>query len=93
MDYSLVEELESVSPVSNRAANHIKKYIEDYGEELIKLPEETWESSVCIWIGPHWDVRIDLWTTGEGRSDLILGAEVSESDNGYIVNVGMVYVP
>ena len=33
---------------------------------------------------------IDLWTEGEGRSDLALGAEVSESETGYIVHVGMV---
>ncbi len=92
-DYLLSAGLNSVSPVSKETANQIKEYIEDYGEELIQLPEETWESSVYIWMEPHWDVLIDLWTAGEGRSDLVLRAEVSENDTGYKVHISMVYVP
>ncbi len=92
-NYQLATGLDGVSSVSEETANHIKEYIEDYGEELIKLPEETWDSSVCIWMGTHWDVLVDLWTAEEGRSDLVLGARVAESNNGYIVNVDMVYVP
>ncbi|WP_394203820.1 DUF7668 domain-containing protein [Marinagarivorans algicola] len=68
-------------------------YIEEYGEELISLPNETWESSICIWMGNHWDVLIDLWTKGEGRSDLVLSAKVAESKNGFYIEVGMIYVP
>ena len=92
-DYSLSCGVKGVSSISNEAANHIKEYIEDYGEELIPLPSETWESSVCIWMGSHWDILIDLWTAGEGRSDLALGAQVSESVNGFSIDLGMVYVP
>lgn len=92
-DYSLTGELEYVSPVSKEKANHIKDYIEEYGEELVQLSEETWESSRYIWMGSYWDVLIDLWTADEGRSDLVLGAQVSENGNDYIVNIGMVYVP
>lgn len=92
-DYLHAADLDSVSPVSNETADHIKEYIEDYGEKLIQLPEETWESSICIWRGVHWDVLVDLWTSGEGRSDLVLGARVSESDDGYIFHIDMVYVP
>jgi len=92
-DYCLSNGLESVSSVSKGTANHIEEYIAEYGEELIKLSEETWESSVYVWMGTHWDVLIDLWTAEEGRSDLVLGAQVSENSSGYIVNIGMVYVP
>ena len=92
-DYSLSIGGEGVSFISDETANHIREYIHDYGEKLIPLPEETWESSVCIWMGTHWDVLIDLWTQGEGRSDLVLGAQVSEQGNGYIIEVDMVYVP
>lgn len=92
-DYSLTCEIMGVSPVSSETANHIKEYIEDYGEELTQLPNETWDYSVCLWMGSHWDVLIDLWTVGEGRSDLVLGARVSEVENGYIIDIGMVYVP
>ncbi|WP_297575083.1 hypothetical protein [uncultured Deefgea sp.] len=92
-DYSLSCEIDGVASVSKETANHIKEYIEDYGEELIQLPNETWESSICICMGGHWDVLIDLWTAGEGRSDLVLGARISESTNGYLVDIEMVYVP
>jgi len=92
-DYSLSCGVSDVSSISNESANQIKEYIQDYGEELIQLPNETWESSVCIWMGSHWDVLIDLWTSGEGRSDLVIGAKVSETENGYNIDIGMVYVP
>lgn len=92
-DYSLSCGVTGVSSISDETANHIKEYIADYGEELAQLPKETWESSICIWMGSHWDVLIDLWTVGEGRSDLVLGAQVSESVNGYSFDIGMVYVP
>ena len=92
-DYSLSQGVAGVSSVSNKTANHIKDYLEDYGEELIQLPQETWESSVCLWMGSHWDVLIDLWTAGEGRSDLVLKAQVTESINGYRIDIGMIYVP
>lgn len=92
-DYSLSRGITDVSSISNETAIHVKEYIQDYGEELTQLSDETWESSMCIWMGSHWDVLIDLWTAGEGRSDLVLGAQVTEKNNKYIIDVGMVYVP
>ncbi|WP_160151715.1 hypothetical protein [Microbulbifer sp. ALW1] len=92
-DYQISGGIEGVSSISTETARHIKDYIQDYGERLIPLPDETWESSVCIYMGNHWDVLIDLWTVGEGRSDLVLGAQVSEIDRGYVVDIGTVYVP
>ena len=92
-DYSLSSGIAGVSSVSNETATHIKEYIQDYGEELVQLSDETWDSSICIWMGNHWDVLIDLWTAGEGRSDLVLGAQVTEEDSSYIIDIGMVYVP
>lgn len=92
-DYRFESCPEHVSPISKETADQIEKYIENYGEELIELSEETWESSVCIWMESHWNVIVDLWTVNEGRSDLILGARVLESDDSYVVHVDMVYVP
>ncbi|TQV65624.1 hypothetical protein FKG94_28425 [Exilibacterium tricleocarpae] len=92
-DYSLSYKITGISSISNETAKYIKENIEDYGEELIQLPKETWKSSVYIWMGNHWDVLIDLWTAGEGRSDLVLRARVSESENGYTIDIVMVYVP
>lgn len=92
-DYHLSYGVQGVQPISDETADQIKNYISDYGEELVELPSETWESSAYIWMGKHWDVLIDLWTAGEGRSDLVLSAQVSESSNSYSFQVYMVYVP
>lgn len=40
-DYKLSSEIKNVNPISNEVAEQIKEYIEDYGEELIELPNET----------------------------------------------------
>ena len=92
-DYLRNIDFDEVSPVSKETADHIQEYIEDYGEELIPLTEETWKSSVSIWMETHWDILVDLWTEGEGRSDLVLSAKVRERNDGYVVHVHMVYVP
>lgn len=92
-DYHISAGIPGVSPISDETAAQIKAYVQDYGETLIELPEETWESSVCIWMGSQWDVLIDLWAASEGRSDLVLSAQVFESERGYTFNVYMVYVP
>lgn len=92
-DYQLIAGISGVAPVSADTANHIKKYVESYGAELIDLPEETWDTSVCIWTGTRWDALIDLWTTFEGRSDLVLSLQVNESQGGVEFGIYMVYVP
>ena len=43
--------------------------------------------------GDYWNVLIDLYTKNEGLSDLILNAEVRESDDGYVVDISLVNVP
>ncbi len=92
-DYNLSTGIENVSSVSESSAEQIKDYIEDYGEELVELPEETWETSVYICYGEYWNVLIDLWTKSEGRSDLVLNAEVREKNDEYEVKIRLVYVP
>lgn len=92
-DYRLSAGIPGVAPVTSKTAKHIEAYIDDYGEVLVELPEKTWVSSVCIWMGNGWDVLIDLWTKGEGRSDLVLSARVSETKSGLVVRIEMVHVP
>lgn len=93
-DYQLNNGIPGVANVSTDTATQIREYIEEYGEELIKLPDETWQSSVCAWMGSHWEVLVDLWTEGEGRSDLVLHAQVTENnEGGYTISVHLVYVP
>jgi hypothetical protein len=92
-DYRLSAGVPRVAPVTSDTAAHIEKYIEAYGETLIELPEETWDSSVCIWQGNRWDALVDLWTRAEGRSDLVLSARIFETDRGFEFHIYMVYVP
>lgn len=92
-DYRLKSGITGVASVSFDVAAQIEEYIDDYGETLLELPEETWNTSVSLWMGNRWDVLVDLWTQGEGRSDLVLSAHVSESSNGFVYEVYMVYVP
>ena len=92
-DYGLNTAIKNVNPVSNDTAEQIKEYIEDYGEEIIELPEETWNTSVYICYGNYWNVLIDLFTKNEGLSDLVLNAEVRENNNSYVFDIKLVYVP
>lgn len=78
--------------ISQESADQISDYIEDYGETIVDLPEDTWDSSTFLWMGDRWNVLIDLWTEKEGHSDLVLKAEVKEGSSGYLVVVEMVYV-
>ena len=92
-DYLLSSGIPGVAGVSDSTATQIKNYIDEYGETLTELPEETWDSSICIWTGDRWDALVDLWTISEGRSDLVLSAHVTESKTGFVFHIYMVYVP
>jgi len=92
-DYRLLEQIKNVAPVSKETEKQIKEYIQGYGETLVELPEEAWQSSFYLWTENYWDVWIDLWTDNEGRSDLVLRAKVAQENETYIVEIYMVYVP
>lgn len=92
-DYTLSSGISGVGSIPYETSNQIKEYIQDYGETLINLPEQSWDSSICIWLGSKWDVLVDLWTEAEGRSDMVLNAEVFEVEDGYRISINMVYVP
>lgn len=92
-DYRLTDGVAGVAPVSEETATQICTYIQEYGAKLVSLPQESWATSVCIWMGDHWDALIDLWTEEEGSSDLVLQVHVSEVDSEFLVTVYMVYVP
>lgn len=92
-DYSLSSGVKNVNTVSKDTAKQIEEYIEEYGEDLIELPEETWDTSVYICYGDYWNVLIDLWTEEEGRSDLVIKAEVRQKNDEYVVEIRVVCVP
>ncbi|MEP5339716.1 MAG: hypothetical protein ABJL44_13485 [Algibacter sp.] len=92
-NYSLSSEIKNVNPISEETAEQIKEYIEDYGEELIELPNDTWNSSVYICYGNYWNILIDLYTKDEGLSDLVLNTDIREDNNEYIFDIKLIYVP
>jgi hypothetical protein len=92
-DYGIKAGVTGVERPSIETSERIQGSITAYGATLVELPEESWESSVCMWHGTHWDALIDLWTAEEGRSDLVLSIRISEKSNGYFFKIHMVYVP
>lgn len=92
-DYMNAGSVPSVSPLSKDAAEQMKAYIAGYGETLADLPEDAWASSVAQWMGTHWDLFVDLWTVESGPSDMVLSARVVESEGGFQIQLGLVYVP
>lgn len=92
-DYFLDANLIKICTLPEETSQQIKDYIEDYGDKLIELPKDTWDTSVCIWTGHHWDVLIDLWTEVEGASDLALSVKVTQLKDEYHFKINMVFVP
>lgn len=92
-DFALARGIAGVRPISADDAEGIAGNIQDYGAQLASLPEETWRTSVCQWLGKHWDVMVDLFTEEEGASDLILHVRVYEEGSAYTFEVHLVYVP
>ena len=92
-DYRLSRGLPHVRWLSAAKAEQIREYVADYGETLVELPEDTWRTSESQWMNEFWDVLVDLWTVGEGRSDLALTGRVFEIDGEYEFEVHSVYVP
>ena len=87
-------ECQGVDPVSEDTAQHARSYIADYGETLVGLTSETWETSVAVWRGDRrWEVLVDLRTETEGRSDLVLHAYVTDAGDDHRVEIYMIYVP
>lgn len=92
-DYSLARDQGADVQISEASAKQIQAYIDQYGESLVDLPDETWSTSVAQWMGSHWDLLVDLWTSESGRSDLVLAARVYEKNDIYRFVIDSVYVP
>jgi hypothetical protein len=97
-DFKIDQSIPCVQSLSAREAERIAGNIKSYGSQLISLPEESWNRSVCRWMGEYWHVLVDLFVS-EGLSDLVLFArvyDVHEPDSRdclYEFHVESVHVP
>jgi hypothetical protein len=93
-DWALTTAPVNVSRLSPERAAMLRDNVAGYGPvTLIPLSEQTWDSSVAIWMLGKWEVIVDLWTREEGRSDLIVHLFVAEAGDDYDYKVHLVYVP
>lgn len=92
-DYGLEKPVDGIQTIPIDIALANKDYVSDYGEVLINLPEETWETSCAQWMGDYWEIIVDLFTENEGRSDLVLNGRVFEDSVSMSLEIGLIYVP
>jgi hypothetical protein len=92
-DLALAAGVRGVAPTSPSTATQIQSYLEEYGQTLTELPDDTWKSSIAQWMETHWDVLVDLWTVEGGRSDLVLFARVFENGDAFRFEIDSVHVP
>lgn len=92
-DYKSGKVPTAVVPIDQDTVRQVSDYIQDYGCTLINLPEEAWDTSVCIWQASYWELLVDLYTREEGRSDMVLSLKVNDDSATFSFQVYMVYVP
>ncbi len=93
-DFALAAGISGVAPISPSTATQIQSYLEEYGQTLTELPDQTWERSVAQWVSPsHWEILVDLWTAEAGKSDLVLAARVFEIGTELRFEIDSVHVP
>lgn len=84
--------LDGVAPIDARLADFIADRINAYGAPLAPLSDEVWERSIYRSDGPNWQFLIDLTTTEESVSDLVLHARLLDNPEGRL-EVWSVHVP
>ena len=92
-DFGRLNTLPSVQCIDLAYAEEIAENIDAYGAHLISLAEESWHTSVCIYMeNESWKAIIDLFTVEEGRSDLILDLFIVKKENQFIFQINNIYV-
>jgi hypothetical protein len=85
--------LESEIDVDSRDIDFIYQSLDAYGDPLINVPKDGWETSICRWMGGYWHLMIDLFTVEEGASDLVLFVDVYEHGSSKCFKIQSVHVP
>ena len=92
-DFCLNNKIDFVHSVSEADADRIAGNIAAYGDELISLSEETWDTSIYQWMRGYWEILVDLVTLEEGVSDLVMFVKVRENAGKFCFTVEDVHVP
>ena len=79
------EGLEKLTNGKRLYATEIRDGVNDYGRTLVMPPDSTFDKLNIVRVEgitpAKWDVRVDLWTQEEGRSDLTLELTLKDNDN------------
>ncbi|NQZ33726.1 MAG: hypothetical protein HRU06_20860 [Oceanospirillaceae bacterium] len=92
-DFELSNIVEGVLAVDPEVATINRENVLDYGEILTQLPAAAWDTSCAQYMGTYWEILVDLYTIGEGASDLVLHGRMSEFSGKPQFEVGLIYVP
>lgn len=99
-DFQLSTPVPGVLPVAADIAAHNQRYVASYLQQLdapdarlVPLIEQVWQRSCAQWMGTHWQVLLDLCTSSEGISDLVLSGKMTVQNDTPKFQVGLIYVP
>lgn len=92
-DFNLSNPVSGVLPVDPDVARQNKDYVTEYGQQLVSLSNEVWNTSCAQWMGKYWEIIVDLCTATEGVSDLVLTGKVANVNGQPVFSVGLIYVP
>ena len=92
-EFSKLPSVASVTPLTDEQCSGMELYIRDYGATLTSLPDESWKTSIYLWMGGYWDVLVDLFTVEEGLSDLVLSLRVYPREGSYRFQIEWLHVP
>lgn len=84
-------QIDGVLPISAEVARQMAGYVQDYGDVLVPLDEAVWQRSIYCWAGSRWDVMVELSTSRETASDLVLFLDISAPP--HLIEVRSVHVP
>lgn len=82
--------LEKDGRAGRLTANEIEKALEDYGQIITNVPEQSLKSLEGILVdGPDelWSVDVDLWTIEQGQSDLTLSLWVRVNEGRVTIQI------
>lgn len=82
-----------ISPIDIDQLEICRANVRDYADPIGPLTVESWKTSISVWDEGYWSVLVDLTTTSGEVSDLVFHAKVTEHEDQYLIEPGLIYVP